>query len=229
MTALSKVDWDKMIETKKYDLEVPDPLVIGHEAHWREIGATRVLDIGCGLGRHSLFLAQRGFEALSLDISIKALERTRQRLHEESQRAFLTHADMSALPFASQCVGAVIAWRVLHLSTRENIQKAFHEIWRILRPGGCLLASLRSTNNTLCHLGRRDGIEIEENTFIMKGQGLDGLIYHFFDQEETLGMLKGFHIIDMYELNLEHTQYTKKHENLRNAFWIVHTEKPSHR
>jgi SAM-dependent methyltransferase len=39
----------------------------------------RVLDIGCGTGTHSLWLAEQGFDVLGVDLSELAIERARER------------------------------------------------------------------------------------------------------------------------------------------------------
>jgi methylase of polypeptide subunit release factors len=46
----------------------------------RKIKAKRILDLGCGTGRHVIALAKKGFEVYGVDISKKALNLAKERL-----------------------------------------------------------------------------------------------------------------------------------------------------
>jgi len=50
-----------------------------HEKRAMEFVKGRVLDIGCGAGRHSLYLQKRGFDVLGIDSSLLAIEICRLR------------------------------------------------------------------------------------------------------------------------------------------------------
>src|SRR3954463_8412415 len=49
--------------------------------------AIRVLDLGCGGGANSWFLAREGFQLVAVDGSAKAVERTRRFLETEGLKA----------------------------------------------------------------------------------------------------------------------------------------------
>lgn len=60
---------------------------------------TRILDIGCGTGRHSIELAKRGYSVVGIDISESLLKRAKEKAAEENlQIVFLKH-DARNLPF----------------------------------------------------------------------------------------------------------------------------------
>ena len=63
-----------------WDTGTPDPLLI----EMLESGAVtpgRALEIGCGTGTNAIFLAQRGFDVLGVDISEVAVNKARTRAH----------------------------------------------------------------------------------------------------------------------------------------------------
>ena len=37
--------------------------------HWKNLKFTNFLDLGCGLGRHSIYMASYGFNVTSVDLS----------------------------------------------------------------------------------------------------------------------------------------------------------------
>lgn len=104
-------------------------------------GATsRVLDVGCGDGRHIVEAARRGCHAVGVDYDPAELRRARARLGE--QRVDLIAADASHLPFRADAFAAVICTETLeHL--RDDVG-AIGEIARTLRDGGTMLGAVPS-------------------------------------------------------------------------------------
>ncbi len=96
-------------------------------------GQGTVLEIGVGTGRIALPLAAAGVEVLGIDLSAPMLG----ELVARSRVVPVARADATALPFADDSLGAVIASHVLHLvpEWREAVQ----ECLRVLRPDGVLL------------------------------------------------------------------------------------------
>jgi methyl halide transferase len=58
----------------------------------------RALDIGCGTGTNSVWLAQQGFEATGVDLAPLAVERAKQRAHASGVKAQFVAADVLHLP-----------------------------------------------------------------------------------------------------------------------------------
>jgi SAM-dependent methyltransferase len=64
--------------------------------------ATRILDIGCGTGRHSIELARRGYNVVGVDLSDSQLNRAKEKaLAEGLQVTFLKH-DARKLPLSNE-------------------------------------------------------------------------------------------------------------------------------
>ena len=47
-------------------------------SRWRGQGKQDFLDLGCGLGRHSVFFAKKGFHTSAFDLSREAVEQTKK-------------------------------------------------------------------------------------------------------------------------------------------------------
>jgi SAM-dependent methyltransferase len=213
--------WDDLIRDGKYRLEIPDRLVIESTSHFLRAGVKRVLDLGCGLGRHMDHFSRLGYPVVGVDISPVALEHSKYVLNGRP-KAHLAQADVIHLPFADRTFCLTLAWRMLHLNRVEPIHLALREAARVTRRDGLLYCSLRSTTNTLYRIGREEGEEIERNTFVMGPGDLEGLIYHFFEKEEIVELLKkDFNLIRLEETQLEHTDYTAGRPDLENTFWIA--------
>src|SRR5215469_5932867 len=102
----------------------------------------RLLDLGCGAGRHAFEAARRGARVVALDTAHAELEQVlavAAAMSEASEvpvGAALAPAagDATAMPFADDSFEVVIAAEVLeHIPADQN---AISEITRVLRPGG---------------------------------------------------------------------------------------------
>ncbi len=67
--------------------------VIGHDRF------LKVLDIGCGTGRHSIELAKRGYTVMGIDLSESLLNRARQKAAEAGVSPTFLRQDARALNF----------------------------------------------------------------------------------------------------------------------------------
>lgn len=99
--------------------------------------ATRLLDVGCGVGITPCHAAQtRGCHVVAVDLSARMLDwarRRARRLRLERQLAFAT-ADAMQLPFADDSFDAVICESVLAFVPDPG--RALAEYVRVTRPGG---------------------------------------------------------------------------------------------
>ncbi len=107
----------------------------------------RVLDLGCGEGRHviSAYL-EPGVDAVGVDLSLDDLQTTQQKFQEfaagqSNDSTFtLASANALALPFADSSFDKVICSEVLeHI---PDYRAALQEIDRVLKPGGLFCASV---------------------------------------------------------------------------------------
>ena len=96
----------------------------------------RVLDLGCGAGRHLVYLARQGFEMYGTDIDPHGLARARSWLEQEGLPAHLAVADMEALPFPDDFFDAVVSMYVIHHNLMDGIRRTVAGVRRALRPRG---------------------------------------------------------------------------------------------
>jgi SAM-dependent methyltransferase len=110
----------------------------------------RVLDLGCGFGRHAFESLRRGARVVACDMSTAELKDVSGMFaamaQEEGARlpatawGGVTGGDATRLPFADASFDRVIASEVLeHIPDDEA---AFAELARVLRPGGTLAVTV---------------------------------------------------------------------------------------
>jgi SAM-dependent methyltransferase len=95
---------------------------------------SRIIDLACGKGRHSVFLNQLGYDVLGLDLSRHSIEFDKQ--FENKTLKFSVH-DMRS-PIDADPVEAVFnLFTSFGYFDRENDdQKVFQSVYDVLKPGG---------------------------------------------------------------------------------------------
>ena len=85
---------------------------------------TRALDLGCGTGVHSVFLAENGFSVIGVDISPVAVETARRRLEEAGLTADLAVASIDEMALPARSLELVICSGVLDSTGPEVARRA---------------------------------------------------------------------------------------------------------
>jgi SAM-dependent methyltransferase len=152
--------------------------------------STPVLDVGCGAGRHLLWLERQGFAAFGTDRAPNGLERARELLRREERAVRVTLADMGALPFATASFGAVIAYHVLYHGAAADVRRAIVEAGRVLRDEGLFVGTLLSTRAWKFGEGRR----LESSTYVQERGPEAGVAHHYCDEAGARALLAGFDV-----------------------------------
>jgi SAM-dependent methyltransferase len=96
---------------------------------------SRVLEVGCGTGRTSCYLAKQGYAVTALDLREDMLAKARRRAEAEGAQVDFVQGSVEALPFANDTFDAVLAESVTIFT---DAPKSLAEYARVLRPGGKL-------------------------------------------------------------------------------------------
>jgi tellurite methyltransferase len=125
----------------------PDPAVLLTGRRVRAAGGTHALDVGCGVGRHVLALAELGLVSHGVDLSEAGLGHVRSEADRRGLTVTLAAAPMTALPYPDGSFDLVIAWNVVYHGTADDAATAVSEITRVLRPGGLYQSTMLSKRN----------------------------------------------------------------------------------
>lgn len=153
---------------------------------WSEEGAETLLDLGCGLGRHSLYFSRMGFAVTAVDISESGVEHTRRLVAQDFPDCVCMTADMMALPFADNSFDRVFSYHVISHQDTKGVQNVINEIARVLKPGAKAFVTLCSKQHYAFSYG--DFPRIDDNT-VLKTEGVEYEVPHFFADKEILKVL----------------------------------------
>jgi SAM-dependent methyltransferase len=155
-------------------------------------GLGSVLELGAGQGRDTLYLARQGLRVTALDYAPGAVE----TLSATSRAAGLSdlvsaarHDIREPLPLRDGSVDACYSHMLFSMAlTTGELERLVGELRRVLRPGGLVVYTARTTADA--HYGAG----------IARGDGMyehGGFIVHFFDRVLIDRLATGFELLDV--------------------------------
>ncbi|MGY4495377.1 class I SAM-dependent methyltransferase [Pseudomonas sp. TE3610] len=105
-----------------------------------QFSAKRALDLGCGNGRNSIFLASMGMQVTALDFCPKAVALTLEHVAKAgllSSVEVVSHDLLEGIPGGDEYYDLVMdAYSLCHFTRDEDQRRVLHEVARVLKPGG---------------------------------------------------------------------------------------------
>lgn len=178
----------------------------------------RIFDLGCGPGRHVIYIAQKGFEAYGLDLSDIALSYAKRWAKELKLDVKIVKADMKAIPYQGNLFNAILCFGVISHGTIGKIKTTLKEIQRILKDEGTALLTFLDISG----FKKGNGEEIEENTFILNTGKEKGIPHHFSTKNEVEILLEDFELEDLW---LDEVMVEYDGKIVSNRHWIARVRK----
>lgn len=137
--------------------EEPSPYAVAfleQLAEW--IPGGRLLDIGCGEGRHAFAAARLGFAVTGIDYEPLALRRARQWARKNGLKGLpFRHANILALPFPPAHFDILLDYGCLHHQRTADWPRYLANILHALKPHGFFILSTFSPRFRLFHGNRK--------------------------------------------------------------------------
>jgi len=193
-------NWDLIYKQHGTWLQEPHedmPQVI---SFFQQMDVKKVLDVGCGAGRHVVYLAGQGFQVSGLDSSDEAIKMNRDALKKMNLSAELTVASMyERLPYPNNNFDAIICTKALNHGILERIRGTINEMERVLKPSGAIFIVVTKTRKILpSKKQKREAKIIAERTLVPKTGREIGVIHFQFNKEILLKEFRHFKVIDCH-------------------------------
>jgi SAM-dependent methyltransferase len=132
---------------------------------WTGPLAGRVLDAGCGAGRHLGHLRESGLSACGIDLSSHLLSRAVQ-----GDRGPVVRADLRLPPFRAGTFELVASFFTVfgYLDTARDDENLFRILVSLVSPDGWLYQDLPNPSHVRSHLVPRDEREVEGGTVVQE-------------------------------------------------------------
>ena len=185
----------------------PLPEVVEMADRLQSESRRRLLDIGCGLGRHTVYLAARGFQVTATDSAPTAISACRDNLARAALRATLLQLDMADLPFPDAGFDGVISSHVIHHARRAAMAAILDHITLKLSPHGYFAWAMPTRDHFECGLGQ----ELEPGTWV-NPEGREGpLPHHYCTEEEVYDLLRAYELLSLRKVDGHTPDGTRSH------------------
>ena len=154
------------------------------------------IELGSGLGRDTIYFAKNSIHVVALDYSQSGIEAINQKAKKNNLSNFITTNFFDVrnkLPFEDNSVEACYSHMLYCMAlTTSELENLNNEIYRVLKPNGINIYTVRHTKDGDYKNGIHRGEDLYEK---------DGFIVHFFSEKKVKSLLKGFKniSIDLFE------------------------------
>ena len=185
--------WNKVYNSdNRFFGEEPSNFALLCINHMKANNVKKVLELGAGHGRDTIFFASNGIEVEALDYSSTAID-ILNKIAEEKRLSIIKSQTFDVaknpLPFADGYFDAVYSHMLFNMRfSEEELHFAFSEIRRVLKPKGLNFFSVRNSNDKSYGKGR----EVDKGIF-----DIDGFQIRFFTEKQIQGLVStvGFEIL----------------------------------
>ena len=170
---------------------------------FQEKKINKIVELGAGLGRDTIFFAKNSIHVNALDYSGSGIKIINEKAEKQNLSKYISTKIFDVrkkLPFEDNsieaCFSHMLYCMALTLNELENLN---NEIYRILKPNGINIYTVRHTNDGDYKKGIHRGEDLYEN---------DGFIVHFFSKEKVNSLLNGFQNLKLE--NFEEGKFPRK-------------------
>jgi SAM-dependent methyltransferase len=220
--------WEKEYRNPKFVTNSNEPqLDFKHFVKWlRKVQGVhlenlRVLDLGCGTGKNSIFLAERGSAVTGVDISETALDYAAKRSKEANlEIEFLRASIGNQLSFKDNSFDLILD--VVSSNSLSDAERQVYvtECLRLVKPQGHFFVK------ALCKDGDKNAINLlekfpykEQDTYRMPETGI---IERVFTKDDILKLYTDFSVLHM-ERKSSYTIFNGK--PYKRNFWLLYLQK----
>ena len=135
---------------------------------------SRVLDLACGHGRHSLELARRGYQVAGLDLSAPSLAVARDAAAQERLDIAFNECDMREIPYEDEFDAVVNLFTAFgYFESDADDRRVLQGVARALRPRGGFLVDTIHPPWLYRHFEPHGWSELDDGTVFLEDRSLD--------------------------------------------------------
>ena len=217
---MQKGNWNELLKQSRHHLRYPNEYLVSFCLRNFKKGF-KVLDLGCGAGRHTKLLAENGFDFYACDYAKSGIEATKELLKGTISSTSLIDerlvvADMVSLPYENEFFDGLVCQGVLMYTTKESLELTVQEIYRILKKGAFAYFAVKNKGDYRYENGIKSddfNVIINETDKTRSAYCENGNAWHFFDKDEIEKVYSKFSKLEVNEIIKSHANSSYKDSN----------------
>ena len=187
--------WEMVMGEHEEYWKNPAPETFYLLSRWKNQHKKKILDLGCGLGRHTILFALNGFDVSAFDISENSVERTAAWAKELNLDIDTKQGDMLEMPYADESMDGILCINVISHTDTNGMYKMADELKRVLKPGGECYLTLGSKETWGF---KQNWPVVDANTKLRDEPGPEYMTPHFYaDYDLIFELFKDFDVVDV--------------------------------
>jgi SAM-dependent methyltransferase len=154
---------------------------------FKKNNSKNIIELGAGLGRDSIFFAENSIHITAMDNSLSGIKIINEKIKKLNLSKCISTQVFDVrkkLPFEDSSIDACYSHMLYCMALTDlDLENLNREIWRVLKPNGLNIYTVRNTNDGDYKKGIHRGENLYEN---------DGFIIHFFSEDKVNQLLNGF-------------------------------------
>ncbi|MBX9877723.1 MAG: methyltransferase domain-containing protein [Candidatus Obscuribacterales bacterium] len=173
--------------------QMPDlPYLESIPAALKTHGCQTVLDLGCGSGWLSIYLARLGFSVTGIDIAHQAIHLARSWAKDEHLKITFETGDITDMSYVEDTFDAVVANSIFEHLTYHLAEQTIKELYSFIKPGGVFFGCF-----DLVGTGPGEFFELADKTHVYTDKGRKGMLLRCFSDEELQALFTNWEIISL--------------------------------
>ena len=170
---------------------------------FKEKNIKKIVELGAGLGRDTIFFANNSIHVEALDYSSSAIKIINEKAKKNNLLNLISAKNFDIrekLPFDDNSIEACFSHMLYCMALSDlDLENLNNEIYRVLKPEGLNIYTVRHTGDS----DYKNGVHIGEDLYQN-----DGFIVHFFSKDKINQISKGFQVLEVE--NFEEGKFPRK-------------------
>ena len=152
----------------------------------------KMLDLGCGLGRHAIAFALAQFSVTATDTSPAAVQHLNEWASQLQLSIDTRVCEVIGSPLPAEAFDIVLSYNVIYHGSRDQFARAIEEVRRLLKRDGIFYFTCPSRDDGKYGFGEM----VAPHTYRCTKSITPGDIHYFADEKDLAELLLGFRTLD---------------------------------